>query len=93
MRATESEACKLRAPNLAVPDAFKGLPHYVPRWAAPCKKAGCQLASFLTRAAAHTGTDAQAGIQRCFLIAAFRLTRPAQRDPAAVRTCWCTELV
>jgi hypothetical protein len=37
----------------------------------------------LLASAAHTGTDAQAAIQRVFLITAFRLTRPAQRDPAA----------
>ena len=41
----------------------------------------------LVFAAAHTGTDAQAAIQRCFLITAFRLTRPAQRDPATVSAC------
>lgn len=39
----------------------------------------------IANAAAHTGTEAQAAIQRCFLITAFRLTCPAERDPAMVR--------
>ncbi|KAL4431419.1 hypothetical protein ABPG75_006675 [Micractinium tetrahymenae] len=37
----------------------------------------------LIASAAHTGVEAQAAIQRCFLITAFRLTTPTSSDPAA----------
>ena len=36
-------------------------------------------------AAAHTGVEAQASVHRCFVIAAYRWTKPAVPDPAAVR--------
>lgn len=55
-----------------------------PAWMHIITACCCSYFTAHTNAAAHTGVEAQAAIQRCFLITAFRLTRPAIPDPAAV---------